>query len=455
MEQYWYILKNNKHLGPFYLNDLKKLKEQNKIGNDVVLWHPKWPAPELTMLVNLPTVPEKKVYRVSPNLRNLHRLQNHEANFNVLTKKNVDLTLFKSFLQIIENILSNPRLKMIVSLIIFNTFFYMMLHAPNVPPRPQSMSPTQYKDLQVFWDNKPADESQEFSVVTSKDFKTLWIAQKNEYEISTAHLSASNTTILSNLDFNKEWNIKSSDRLITLQFDPKEIPVAGFYNLQITWKKPNPWSLNEELITSNMKIKIGYQDDLQLKNLISSYHAPAMPILKNSPPDTEKNNVPSAIKQSAKRTHEDSANTLYQASKNEINASSSTELKEKYQTLSFIVTDVKNSWMEMKELSRPKLVKAMNTFQHRYAKSTGGFLTALVLSNEKEIKLLSTGKKSVNTDLIAHLTNLNEKAKLAGILSADLMSNYKTYAKNPKKEKSWDNKVSSLEKELSEKMNQL
>lgn len=452
MEQYWYILKNNKHLGPYYLKDLIRLKEENKIDHNVELWHPKWPAPSLSLLCAIPPLPivSKKVYKSTPNLKTLHRLKDHENKFVKITSHNNYAENFKFALNFIEKTFCSSRLKMLVSIALFNAFLFYIIDSSNIPTRPQQMSPTQYNDLQTFWNNNTTEDSQQFTIVTSKDFKTLWIAQKKEYEITTVNLFAKSANLLSNFDFNKKWQLDSNNLLQDLQFETQQIPVAGFYNLEIEWKKPNPWSLSEEEYTTTIKLKIGHQDNTLLNNQIAQFHSNpevAASAIKNS---NSKSNNNLKTKKIEKQKIQNVT-----AIENEINATSTSELKEKYQTLSFIISDVKNSWTEMKILNFPKLVKAMNSFQHRYAKSTGGFLTALVLSNEKEIKLLSTGKKVVNTDLIAHLTNLNDKAKLTGILSADLMSNYQTFAKNPKKENIWEAKLTNLEKDLTEKMNNL
>jgi hypothetical protein len=433
MEQYWYIIKNQQHFGPYNLGDLKKLREQNKIDSSVKLWHPKWDAPSLTALEPPPLPRENKIYKPTPTLKTLHRLQYHELSYQNMTTSTSEfswLIQLSSKMNQIKNkyVAYLPQFLMVCALSLCSSLFYLSLNSLPLPPRPQTMAPTQYKNLQHFWQNAtPSENEALFSLVTSKDFKTVWLAQKSDYSIVGVKLQGDSENLMSNLDFEKSWNLKTNERLISLTFDRNEQPTLGFYTLNIEWIKPNAWSLTEEKILTQIEIKIGHTDDKQLKTQVAKFHTP-----------TPSKDV-----------------ALEQTQRPLMLQGASAEIREKYQTLSSIIMDIKKNWMEMRELSHPKLAKAMNSFQIQYAKSTGSFLTALVLNNEKEIKQLSTGKKAVNTALIAHLHNLTEKAKLTGVLSADLMSNYRTYAKNPQKFAHWDTKISSLEKDLLDKLKQL
>ena len=256
--------------------------------------------------------------------------------------------------------------------------------------------------------------------MVSKDYKTLWIAQHKAIILESVSLIGEHQKILAKTDFQKSWDQQQAQKLVSVHFEAHELPPLGFYQLKITWVESAAWSFDAEQKSEILTLKIGPQNDEQLLAMVQNYHT--QPVVN------------------AQRI---------------VLNSSQTELKEKYQTLNSLITDLKKNWDEIKDLNHPKMVKAMNTFQKEYARSTGTFLTAFVLSNEKEIKTLSQGEKSVNTSLIAHLHNLTENAKRTGILSAELMSNYLQYAKNPKKHEIWSQKISSLEKDLVNKMGQL
>lgn len=435
MNQYWYIVKDQQHFGPYSLAELKHLQLQQKLEKNTVLWHPKWPAPQLyfeekltpppfSRVVPQVAVPQKAIqsnYRRLNSLASLTRIQQHQKSYEDMATISLPefspMEKFKPW--------HDPRVSMAVALFFSALLIFNIINQTPVPNRPESMAPSQYQQMQDFWQTQQTagadDNNTQFFTILSKDYKTLWLGQKNTMILESVSLMGENKKILSKTDFAKTWDQQPAEKLLSLSFENHELPPMGFYHLKITWVESPPWSFEATQKSQIIDIKIGTQNDDQLKNMITKFHEAPILEMKNS----------IAVD------------------------SSETELKEKYQTLSSLISDLKRNWDDIKDLNHPKMVKAMNSFQKDYAKSTGSFLTAFVLSNEKEIKSLSQGKKTVNTSLIAHLHNLTENAKKTGVLSAELMSNYIHYAKNPKKNELWAKKISSLEKDLLDKMGQL
>lgn len=431
MEQYWYIVKNQNHFGPYYLEDIKQLKLQNKLDNDAVLWHPKWPAPTLdfTHTKSLPPTPEKtKTYRKLNSISSLSRVEQHQKSYeNMITTLPQPISSISSYFS--KFTFQNPfkfkidqRASMLIILIFCGSLIFNLNQNTSIPSRPESLAPSQFKQFQDFWELQTVSSEQienQFYAMMSKDYKTLWLGSHQNLLLESINLSAEAKNILAKTDYNKIWEQQSNEKLMGLNFENNELPPMGFYQLTVNWIESAPWSFDVTKKTTTIAIKIGTHNDEQLLGLVKRFHEQSV-----------------------------DGNLV-------VVDSSQTELKEKYQTLSSLITDIKRNWVEIKELKHPNMAKAMNEFQISYARSTGSFLSALVLNNEKEIKDLSQGKRSVNTSLIAHLHNLTEKAKKTGLLSAELMSNYRSYAKNPKKDALWTQKVADLEKDLLDKMNQL
>lgn len=439
MQQYWYVIKNQKYFGPYGMAEIESLHLENKLDHDAVIWHPKWPAPKLNFKTNLTPPPltirtnstetikdgfypfdKKKNYQPLNTLKSLTRNIQHQKNYKYMTTKIFPLTT--AFNPLLKYLKIDPRLTMFIAIISTCWIMFSVINHTPLPNRPESMAPSQYKKFEDFW-NTPSttseSDSKYFFTMMSKDYKTLWLAAHENLMIESITLQADSKNILSKNNFNKSWDYPPNEKLVPLTFDNLDLPTMGFYQLKIMWIESAPWSFDTTKKSISIDLIIGHQNHEQLQVLVKQFHEPRS------------------------SEHHFSVDSLQ------------AELKEKYHTLSSLVVDIKNNWNEIKELSHAKMAKAMNSFQISYAKSTGSFLSALVLNNEKEIKNLSQGKKTVDTTLIAHLHNLTENAKKTGVLSADLMSNYLIYAKNPKKDALWTKKISLLEKDLLDKLSQL
>lgn len=422
MEQYWYIVKDQKYFGPYYMADIEDLKTHHKLDAQTVLWHPKWPAPQLEFSFNPPPAPKPAIYRPGNSLKTLARIQQHQKSYENMITPTIQLEQTLPFkLKLPMHV--NERLGMFLALLLSSILILSVLNNSPLPNRPESMAPSQYKHFENFWGSKSSttstDEAASFFTLISKDYKTLWVGLHSNLIIESVTLTALNKNILAKDDFEKTWNQPAGEKLLSLTFENSELPPMGFYQLKISWVESAPWSFDVTKKSAEVSIKIGNHANEQLLGMIKNFHQPAQ-------------------------------------TENQIAIDSSeTEIKEKYQTLSSLVSDIRKNWDGMKELKYSKMVKAMNSFQIKYARSTGSFLSALVLNNEKEIKDLSQGKKAIDTSIIAHLHNLTENAKKTGVLSAELMSNYSLYAKNPQKDALWTQKISTLEKDLLDKINQL
>ena len=437
MDQYWYIIKNQQHYGPYSLSELQRLRAECKLDRDTVLWHPRYPAPVLSFsapeeIVTPPPAPTahnkiltKTSYRKLHSLATLNRIQQHQKSYDNMTTITFSALSFSDKTTSFLTRLIQPYERWIMGfcIVVSTWFVFSVMEPSSLPHRPEQMAPSQYEQFQQFWDNSSSvsqdKESSRFFAMISKDYKTLWIAQRQEIILESVTLRGQSKNIMATTDFLKSWTHQPARKLISINLESHELPPLGFYEVDITWIESPAWSFESTQKNQTIPLKVGPQNETQLLSMLQSYHQPSMP---------EKGNL---------------------------SIDSSAELKEKYQTLSTLISDLKRNWDEMKDLNHPKMVKAMISFQKEYAKSTGSFLTAFVLSNEKEIKTLSQGHKNLNTSLIAHLYNLTENAKKTGVLSAELMSNYVQYAKNPQKNELWSQKISLLEKDLLDKMTQL
>jgi predicted nucleic acid-binding protein len=429
MKKQWFVIRNEKHVGPYDLDSLSRMHQTGKVELDTFVWKEGWDNPKAykDLLFELEGVPD--LPPPIPLDSNLESTIEEDEILHSDTDSNTDLkdleeveykNIEEDDQEFIEEEASQLKSKIIKiasgSLLVFvlisiSTFY--LLKKNNQASKPSQMKLSDFKALTSLIEINELSTKVEFYL--SKNRSIIWMGSSNPYfgeivlkvtSVYGRHLGDVEVEALSYGELKS--NIATFDQVT---FSKGEKIVEGYYNIEAYTNKPLQIPFTEKFST---------QRDTMIKFKGVVY----LGLLKS-----EKFEVALALKNKKEQTNE---KKFWE------------ELREKYLTIKMITIQIQNAMNDIFKENEKSWKEKVAIFENEYKAKYGDFFTSFVLANEINYSELEKKDFPDKLEVISNYARLSRIAKAIGTSTMDSLNMFESIDKGADLEDQVQNKFQGI-----------
>jgi hypothetical protein len=397
MEKIWFVIRNDKHLGPFTLVELSEMSEKNKIDDNSQIWKNGFDSSKKykDILLDLEGVPD-----LPPPLPiEALSLSEEKPTFEEIAEETEELAEVNSLDQVeqeIESIevddiaksinMKRSLIKVALALIPIALVLagYLSLPYFNKVTRPSKMLLSDFKSLETIIEEDRQENQFEFYV--SKDRSSLWMGTNISYtgdlvfKFSTVNKKHLGEEEVEAIAYGKlENHIATFD---SITFSKGQKIHEGFYTVEVYTVKALTIPFAKKYLSSKKNVEFRYFNTVYLGHLqIERFQQ----ILSKRQADERKNE-----------------NKFWE------------ELRQKYLTIKMISLQIQAAIQRVFEINDLSWKKKVSLFEDEYKSKYGDFFTSFVIANEKSYNILKEKDFTDKLDIISNYTKLSRIAKNIG-----------------------------------------
>jgi hypothetical protein len=392
MEKIWFVIRNDKHLGPFSQEDLESLQKKKKIDSNTKIWKEGFESSrsysdillDLAGVPDLPPLNEKKEIKEIKENKEIVQFADDSEEEKVVEEKVVEEKRKRNK--------SKPLWIFFFSLpLLLITAFYFSLPLMNQVNRPAKMLLRDFQALEQMIEK--GYQNNRFEFYLSKDRSTLWLGTNTPLEgdivlkfssIKNRHLGEDEVEAIA---YGKLKNYMAEFENIS--FSEGDHIHEGFYSIEVYTPKPLNIPFLKKSFLKNQKSEFRYFDTAYLGHL-----------------SLEKFKQVLKKKQMKEKRNGDKFWG---------------ELKQKYLTIKMISLQIREAIHRVFEHPDKPWKEQVAKFEDDYKLKYGNFFTSFVIANEKSYSVLTEKEFKDKLDIISNYTRLSKLAKSIGTQTMNVL----------------------------------
>jgi len=435
MEKQWFVIRNEKHVGPYDLDSLDEMHHSGKVELDTFVWKEGWDEPRtykdlLFELEGVPDLPPPIPFDAaikSPLVRDeVIPLESEKIEYLEDTNDHEEIDLESTAVDnqgLIEEEASRRKSKntkyfkvvlgsILLLVLVLLTAFYL-LKQNNKVSKPSQMKLLDFEALTSLIDKNELSTKVEFYL--SKNRSTIWMGTSNPYtgevvlkisSIYGRHLGDVEVEALSYGELKS--NIATFDQIT---FTKGEKIVEGYYNIEAYTTKPLQVPFTQK-----------FSDDRD--TMISFKGVVYLGLLKS-----QKFEKALALKNKKEQTNE---KKFWE------------ELREKYLTIKMITIQIQNAMNDIFKENEKSWKEKVANFENEYKAKYGDFFTSFVLANEINYNELEQKDFPDKLEVISNYARLSRIAKAIGTSTMDSLNLFESIDKGADLEDQVRNKFQGI-----------